>query len=255
MNLPLFLRFTALALLLILAPQRTAAQSPLGGLSQLPGMRASLAKLFGEFTAFTARANVRMQDKAGKDTMSMVMDVAMLDGRMRTEINLANLKSEMMPATVMASMKQLGMDTMVSIIRPDQQKLVMIYPGLKAYADLPLDEEQAKAAQRDPKIEKSEVGKETVDGHDCVKTKVKIDDGSGQPQEGLMWLASDLNKFPIQMQFTEDGNTFSMLFKDVKTARPEASAFEAPSAFKKHATIQELMQSAAARMFGEQPKN
>lgn len=243
-----------LCCVLAAASPEAAAQGALGSVGQPPGMKASLVKLFGEFTAFSAKADVNLKDATGKETLTMVMDLAVLDGKIRSEIDLGNLKSDMMPAAALASMKQMGMDRMVTVIRPDQKKMVLMYPGLKAYADMPLDEEQAKAANAEPKIERTELGKESVAGRECVKTKVKITDASGESQEGLVWLAPDLKNFPVQMQFAEEGSTVTMRFADIKTTKPDAAGFDAPSGFKKHAGVQELMQAAAMRMLGGSEK-
>src|SRR6266404_4038061 len=66
------------------------AQFPNANQASLNG---AMMKLFGATTAFSSKAQVRMLDKAQKETMSMPMNFALLDHKIRLEVDLTQLKS------------------------------------------------------------------------------------------------------------------------------------------------------------------
>jgi hypothetical protein len=113
-----------------------------------PGWSAAMTKLFGDVKAFSAKADMRVLDSAEKESMSMAMTFALLDGMVRMEIDLAQMKSASMPPGAAASLKQMGMDRLTTIILPEKKSVCIIYPGLQAYLDMPLPEEEAAAAKR-----------------------------------------------------------------------------------------------------------
>src|SRR5688572_28870502 len=84
----------------------TLAAQPMPGGGAGSAFNASLVKMFGDTKAFSAQAEAQMQDKTGNDTMTMPMDFALLNGRMRMELDLTQMKSKQMPAEAMAGMKQ-----------------------------------------------------------------------------------------------------------------------------------------------------
>jgi hypothetical protein len=115
-----------------------AAQVPAPGAS---GQNAVLLKLFGDATAFTAQAEVRLLDKSRKETIRMAMGFDMLNGKVRTDIDMSRLQSAEFPAEALANMRVLGMDKMVSIVRPDLKATLSLYPALRAYAAIPMSKE------------------------------------------------------------------------------------------------------------------
>src|SRR2546422_11220833 len=56
----------------------TQAHAQLPALSQ-PGLNTTLIKLFGNTTAFSSKAGVRMLDKDAKETLNVPMNFALLD--------------------------------------------------------------------------------------------------------------------------------------------------------------------------------
>jgi hypothetical protein len=215
----------------------------------MPGMDTTLMKLFAGHAAFTAKAEMQMGDPAGRGEMSLQADVAMLDGKMRTEVDLADVKAQSMPPEALAQMKQFGMDRVVSIVRPDQQKMLLIYPGLKSYAATPLPASKA-AATNQPALETTELGKETVDGHPCVKNKMIITDDSGKQREFTVWNATDLKGFPIQFETTDSGGKIRGLYRAVQFTKPDSKKFEAPEEFKSYPSIEAMMMTAMQKVMG-----
>lgn len=227
--------------------------------AQMPGggsgpMSTAMLKLFGKNTNFTARAEVRMLDKSRKETMSATLPMAMLGGKMRTEIDMAQMKGAMLSPQVVAQMKQMGADKTISVVRPDKQATYLVYPSLKAYVEMPLSEADKKAMTKEPKMTQTPLGKETIDGHPCVKNKVVIKDDKGLAQEATVWNATDLKDFAIQIETKESDATVVMKFKDVQFTKPDVKLFEMPAGYTKYEGMQQLQQVMMQKMMETMPK-
>lgn len=210
-----------------------------------PGMNAAMAKLFGENKAFTAKADVQVVDGSDKEIASMPMDFAFLDGKVRVEIDMTKAKSSNMPPGAAEQLKQMGMAQIVSIVRPDKKQIFVIYPDQKSLMAMPLAQDDA--AEKDTKLNRTELGKETVDGHPCIKNKVIIDSGK-QKVEATTWEATDMKKFPVRIQTKDKDNTSTVNFKEVQFAKPEAGKFEPPSGYTTYNSPQEMMQGMMNKM-------
>ena len=110
----------------------------------------------------------------------------------------------------------------------------MIYPGLQAYLESPLPDSESATAAADSKVETTELGRETVDGHACAKNKAVVIDKEGNRHEFTVWNATDLNKFPVKIEQIEQGSLNTMLFTDVKLSKPEGVQFDPPADFTKY---------------------
>jgi hypothetical protein len=224
---------------LLLAGFTGFAQLPSEG--SPPGVSVAMLKLFGNTTAFTARVEVRVLDKSGSERIRTPMNFAALDGKIRVEIDMAQMHgTDLLPATV-AGLKQLGMDRVVSVVRPDRKAIYIIYPGAKGYVILPLSKEESEAATRNFKVEKTALGRETLDARPCVKNQVVVKNGANAVLAATTWNATDLKDFPIQIATKENGLTSIMRFQQVQFARLDAKQFEPPAGFTAYSDPQALM--------------
>jgi hypothetical protein len=233
---------TAVAAILAIAlwarPSAAAAQAP--GLGET-GMNAAMVKLFGGNTSFTARAEFHVLDAHQKEIDFMPVTYAMLDGNLRMDVDMNQVKSADVPAAALAALKQMGMDQTVVITRPDKKVTYSIYPRAKAYAEIAMNKEETAALGAYFKMEKAPLGKETVDGHACQKDKVTFTGDKGQKLEATVWSAGDLKDFPVQMQMAADPNANMLIkFRDVKLLRPEAKQFEPPAGLTKYDSAEAL---------------
>ena len=242
-------KILALALAVLLA-------SALAGSAQMEapgspaGVNAALSKLFGEVKAFSAQCEVKVYDKNQQEKVVTPMDFALLDNNIRVEIDMSQMKNKDVPAAAAASMKQFGMDRVVSVIRPDKKASYIIFPGLQAYVNLPLPKKDLDTYEKDPRIETAPLGKETLDGHPCVKNKVTITDDQGGKHEATVWNASDLKAFPVQILTKEKDDTIILRYRRIQLIKPDAKQFDAPAGFKAYQDMEALMQGAAMKMMG-----
>lgn len=225
------------------------AFSQLGQMPGGPQLDAATAKLFGENTAFSATSETQMKSKSG-DVMTLPAKMSFDAGKTRFEMNMAEMKGAQLPANAAAQMKSMGMDQMVMIARPDKKTSYLVYPGLQSYAEMPLKDADSAVTNANFKIETAELGKETVDGHPCVKNKVVVTDDKGLPHESTVWNATDMKNFPIKIAHNEAGNEVTMTFKDTTLAKPDASLFEPPAGYTRYADIQTMMRTEMMKHMG-----
>jgi Domain of unknown function (DUF4412) len=204
---------------------------------------ANMAKIFGNNQAFSATASITIADAGHGTSMGMETSYAFLNGNVRTEMDMASMKGAKTGAKDIAQMKQMGMDRMINIYRGDKKLTYLLYPGLQSYCEMALPKAPAvdKPAQQATKVDVTELGKETVDGHPCVKNKVTFTADDGSQHEMTVWNATDLKDFPIKTEMHEGGSTIATQFHDVKLSAPSASLFDPPSDYKQYGNMQEMM--------------
>jgi hypothetical protein len=236
-----------LCALALLRPAPTAAQTQ----GPVPGLNAAMAKFFGNNTAFTATVTTTILDAQGKESITMPMSYALLDGKIRSEVDMTQVKSKELEGSA-ASLRQMGMDRTVSIVRPDKQMVFVIYPSLRAYAETPIVRGRAGHANQEYKIDSTPLGDETVDGHPCQKNKVTVSGADGEKHEAIVWNATDLKDFPVKMQMTQTGVTTVMKYSQIKFDKPEAKLFDPPVGFDKYDSMEKMMQAAIMKMLPKQ---
>lgn len=220
------------------------AQLPAGG---PPVWNAAMTQLFGDVKAFSARAEMRALDKSGQPAIQVPMNFALLDKKVRMDIDMSQLKGPQAPPDQVALLKQMSMDRVACVMALDKGATQLIFPSLSAYVETPLPEEEIAVLNKDVKLHKTPLGKETIDGHSCVKNRVILTDGKGYQTEALVWNATDMKDFPVQMQMNDKQTTVVMRYNDVRFNKPDAKQFEAPAGFIRHSDMQQLMIAIAQR--------
>lgn len=223
---------------------------PGGGLgNSSPNFGGSVSRIFGANTNFTTAVEIQATGGVAGET-TLVGSLAFDDGKSRFEMDLGKMKSTKMPPGAADQMKALGMDQIVVISRPDRKVSYMVYPGVKAYAEMPLKESESAEAVSRLKLETTELGRETVDGHPTIKNKVVVTSDEGKKQEFTVWNATDLKTFPVKLEMEDAGTKIVMLFKDIKLARPPASKFEAAKDLKRYDSVMAMMQEEMLKKMG-----
>ena len=240
---PQIIGFTVLCLTLV------SARAQFGPAPGGPNLGGPMGKLFGANQSFSATLELRTADQSGK-AFTLPGKISFNAGESRFEVNMAEVQGRQMPPQAAAQMKSMGLDQMVMVSRPDKKVAYLIYPGLQSYVETGLAGVEATATNNDFKVETAELGKETVDGHPCVKNKVTVTDKDGNKHESTVWNATDLKNFPVQIQTAEGGANVTMLFKNVSLAKPEAGQFEAPAGYTKYDNMQAMMQQQLMKRMG-----
>jgi len=228
---------------------------PGGGMGAPPSPRlgGSMAKLFGENSAFSAEMVMQATGSSPAESITMPGTVAFAEGKSKFAMDLTQMKGGAMPPGAAEHMKAMGMDQMTMITRPDKKTSYVVYPGMSAYVEMPIRDQDSLKHPADFKMEATELGKETVDGHACAKSKVVVTDEKGAKHEYTVWNATGLKNFPIKIETTQEGRNVTLSFKDVKLSTPEASQFEPPSDFKSYGSMPAMMQDVMMKRMGGAP--
>jgi hypothetical protein len=221
---------------------------PRGG-AQGPHFGGALDQLFGEHKTFSAVMEFQTSGQSGENVI-LPGKLSFDGGKSRFEMNLSEAQGTKMPASALAQMKAMGMDSIITITRPDLKLTYLVYPGLNSYAAMPQSDSSAGADAADFKVETAELGKETVAGHDCVKNKVTVTDKDGAKHESTVWNATDLKNFPVKIVTGEQGQNATMRFKNISFDQPAASLFETPAGFTKYDNVQTMMQTEMMKHLG-----
>lgn len=218
-----------------------------GGVGQQDLGTEKLLEIFGKLKAFSATAHTSVPGRKDTDPgIETTMDFAYLDGNARTDVDMTKMKGGSMPPEVVAQMQSMGMDRVSHLFRRDEKLHYIIYPGMKAYCELTPPDLTGKT-NAPPKLEKTEIGKETVDGHPCVKSKIVLTYDDGRVVEMFAWQARDLKDFPIKSEVTTKHGVITTIFQDIKLSPPDSSLFTLPSDFTRYGSMQEMMMANMSR--------
>jgi len=229
------------------------AQAQLPG-SSPAGVSAGLAKLFKEFGGFSAKAEVQELDGAKNQTTLVPMEFSLLETRIRAAIDMSQVKSQSISPDEAAQLRQMGLAQVVTIIRPDKKLVYVIYPDQKSAISVPLPKEDSDASEKEAKIDKTALGKETIDGHACTKNNVIVSNDQGKMLEAVTWEAADLKNFPIQIQTRDSGKTTIVHYRDVRLEKPALTQFDPPKEYVMYKDMMELMQGVMKKNGGASPQ-
>lgn len=211
----------------------------LGGLSRDIRLDAVLVKLFGEEVTFSAEYTLDLQ--SSQDGAATIPGkVSYLGGKTRIELDLARIQSKKFPPEAGAQLKAMGMAEMQVILRPDKKVTYVIYPGLRAYIEQATPGSEFKATSTD-------LGRETLDGRACTKSKVVFSTAKGTQLEVNVSKAGDLKNLPIRLASSQGGNAFIATLKNVQLTKPAVTAFDAPAGLTRYNDMQTLMQEAVLK--------
>jgi hypothetical protein len=222
-------QFPVALLVVLLSANAAVARAPATGTPT--SINTAFVKLFGAVGAFTAKVDTQMLDAYQRETVKLVMDFAASEGKVRIEINLGQMQSKDLPPSKVTELKESGMERVISLFRPDKKVTYIVYPGTQSYLSIPLAKEDIDAFEKGLKLEKSPLGKETLDGHDCMKNKVVVTDTKGPVLQAVTWNATDLKDFPLQIEMKERGNTVRMHFTQLRFTKPDPQQFDVPPAY------------------------
>ena len=215
-------------------PGTAVAAAPMPKIS-IPVVKAPEPPSFGQMEFgkrdFSALLISTTVNKSKSETMVMEASIAKAGQKFRSDMDLSKMAKgqQGMPPEL---------SRMVVISRGDKQADYTLYPNKKRYITR-LETEKEK--EDEPKIEKTKVGSETIDGHPTDKFKVRIIHKDDKVYEGFMWNARDLDGMTIKTE--TENNDFKMTteLKHIVLKRPDASLFEIPSGYTEAKDFMELM--------------
>jgi hypothetical protein len=165
-------------------------------------------------------------------------------------VNLNQITSSSMGEQGLAMFKQAGMDQVVSILRPDRKVSIVSFLPAKVFTQEPMSAEDVAGFSLKYEVKLTELGRETIDNHACIKSQVTVSSSRGEKIQGTVWQATDMKNFPVKILLPEGDSTIEMRFRDVKLQKPDSTAFEAPAGFARFESMEKLIQSRLASFLG-----
>ena len=211
-----------------------------------PGVSVSLIRLFGTNFAFTARVEYQLLNRSNKELVNLPMSLARLDNRICMELDLARMRNQVQP-DALAQIKPLGMEQLITILRPDLRATCQIFPRLRAFVKLPMPPNEAEAFAKPGKMERTRLGQEKMQGFDCTRYRVVATDEQGGRHEATVWNATGLRDFPLCVATREGQETVVMRFSQIQFVRPDSAKFEPPAGYVEYADMGALINGPAQK--------
>lgn len=126
---------------------------------------------------------------------------------------------------------QAGGDPMIIIIRQDKKVIWTLMPEANAYMEMALGQSKDKSDFSDYEIEKTQVGKEEIDGVMTTKSKVMMTKKDGSKLGGFWWTTKE--EIPLKMDLISvEGNTKERVkieLTNLKIGKQDPKLFEIPA--------------------------
>ncbi len=234
----------SLLLAALMGGQLVSAQPQVAVMEKAPFLAAALSQFISDTRTFTAKADLTVTGGPAGGAMRMPFGVAMDNGKMRFDLNLAEVKSEALNEGSLTAMKGLKLDRLMFVYYPGQPTR-LVFPGLRAYVEMPLDgslsKVQDKASDQASMIQKDFVGTEAASGVAARKYRLGI---PGQQQSAFVWEAPAMNDLPVQLAVNSGGQNYQFAFRNVRQGPVDPRTFGIPANFRKYNSMNELMTQA-----------
>ena len=169
------------------------------------------------------------------DNQSWVMDAPIwITGRkMKIDMDM----SRMAQAAGAQGAEQSPVSRVTLISRGDRKTGYTLYPNVKKYL---VHTENGERGER-PKVEKTNAGSETIDGHLCDKFKVTVTYKDGKAEEGFIWNARDLGGMTIRSEVENRDVKVTTDLRNIVLKSSPPSVFEVPAGYTQAKDAMELM--------------
>jgi hypothetical protein len=222
--------------------------NPLGGMGGGLRFDGAIAKLFGDHQAFSCNLEVEATPNDRPETMSLPTRLHFANGQARCEVDLSKIKGGLMPPGMGEQLKSFGLADLILLSQPNKPT-VLIYPGVQSYA--PVDANKQSPGPDRFTMAAKEIGRETIEGDECVQNQVTITGPDGKKFEAKVWNSARLKKFPVRVQSSDGGTPFTLSFRQIKFEKPAANLFVTPASYTKYEDAGALMRTALMKKLGE----
>jgi hypothetical protein len=230
---------------------QAAAKSQTAPRASVPSNTAvdgAFAKLFGNNSAFTTRADVRIfNGKATSEAFRIPVTISFLSDSMRVDANVMQFRGSGFSPEVAAQLQRLGLDTLICFLKLNGTKVQMAYPSVKSLLEVPIPSDALAALRSKARVDAVPLARETFGKHLCTKNKVTVTGNDGVPHVFMVWNSQDQNNFPARIDTTDNGQRFVIDFSDVKLVKPDVRLFALPSGYRRYTDVGEFQQAMVKR--------
>jgi hypothetical protein len=216
-----------------------------GGLS--PDFYHALLDVFSETPSFHARATIQVTNSPDKPATPIGCEIAVFGRSMRVETDSVTPGPNVPPA------EAARLQTMhtISILRPDRNRIYLVFPSFRAYVEVAYAGPNANPALP-PKIDKSPMGPEAVGDQPCIKSHWMVSESGGPQYDTTVWLSKNWSNFPIQIKLGTPAAL--VVFDNLHFDAPNGGLFEPPADYTKYEGIQDIIRHDAEKgQNGTQP--
>lgn len=215
-----------------------------GPLARVPFLAAAMSELFSDSRAFSAQAIVQLPgDQAGQ---GIPLGFATLNGQMRWFLDLSQARSGRLDGDMTSLLREAKLGQFILLLRPNTNAIVAV-PGTKQWFALDPPKPAGLVDQAQEKVgflQKTEVGREVIDGHPCVKYRLDLPKERSVGEVAYVWQATDLRNLPVKFEAQMNGETYGLSFRLIKDAAPDARHFDPPTGFTRVSGPEVLLQQA-----------
>jgi hypothetical protein len=178
-----------------------------------------------DFSALVVSTNM---NKGKNEPIVMEFPLAVAGRNVRMDMDMTKtFKSDAPPA----------FSKMVMIGHGAEKKSFTLYPNVQKF----MMHDQKETDAEKPKVEKTKVGSETIDGHPTDKYKVRITYKNERSDEGFIWNATDLGGMTIKSEVENNDYKVTTELKNIVLKTPAASLFEIPAGYTEAQSFMSLM--------------
>ncbi len=123
-----------------------------------------------------------------------------------------------------------GGQKMTTIIRHDKGVAWQIIEQANMYMEVPIEQAQRQDFSSKALLEKTEVGKETINGHAATKFKVSFQDEDGSEGQGFIWATEDDIMVKMEAKMLVEGQAVNVEVEllDLVVGPQDDALFEIP---------------------------
>jgi hypothetical protein len=182
---------------------------------------------------FTAVVHSVTLNKGDNRSWAMEAPLWITGQKMKMDLDMAGMSQAV--GAQGAEQSPLGRMTVIS--RGDKKTGYTLYPNVKKYIVRAETDERGER----PKVEKTKVGSETIDGHPCDKFKVTVTYRNGMAEEGFIWNARDLGGMTIRSEMENKDVKVTTDLRNIVLKASPPPVFEIPAGYTQAKNVMELM--------------
>ena len=134
--------------------------------------------------------------------------------------------------------QEMGGGNQITIRRSDKGVMWMLMPEEKMYMEMGMNEGQQQSSDVDLskyKTERTEVGKEVIDGHETTKYKMIMTNQEGKKFGGFIWITKEGITIKMDAVSKDENSTerIKMELTNLKIGKQDLALFEIPEGYTK----------------------
>lgn len=127
----------------------------------------------------------------------------------------------------------------------DKHLTYIVSEGVSGYTEVPYGRQD----QGPYGVAWTDVGRERVQGAECVKRLVVVQPDRGEPQTFVVWSAVKLRGFPVRIERTKGGPPTIFTFSDIRFEPPAESLFAQPEGYHHYESLNAMSEEMTRRVW------